>query len=288
MSWLIKLNNFFLISNLFISACVVALCQSSAILLNVDVSHILPFVFFSTLFSYNFQRYVRFKSSDNKFSQLAWLKNQEGSLQIITVLSFVLTIYFSFSLSLHSLYILVPAVFVTLLYPFTFSFFGHSIVLREMPGLKIFLIVIVWTIVSVGLIITESDIPFSIEVCVLIASRFFFVLSITIPFDIRDLKYDKNSMKTIPQLFGVEKSKQLAFWSLALYELASIIHFILADFSLLFLIALLLTSLYVGLLIYKTNEENNESFFTFWMEGSSLLMYLLLFIIPMAFGIFAP
>ena len=95
-------------------------------------------------------------------------------------------------------------------------------------------------------------------------------------------------MKTIPQLFGVEKSKWLALWSLAFYELLSIAHFLFVDFSVLLLIALLFTSLYVGVLIFKTNEEKNETFYTFWMEGSSLLMYLLLFIIPMAFGIFVP
>ena len=288
MSWLKKLNDFFLISNLFISACVVALCQSSAILLNVDITHILPFVFFSTLFSYNFQRYVRFKSSESGFGQLQWLKQQEGLLKIISVLSFVLTLYFSFSLSLQSFYLLVPAVFITLLYPLTYTLFGRRIILREIPRIKIFLIVVVWTIVSVGLVVSESDTSFSTEVCLLMASRFFFVLSITIPFDIRDLKYDKQSMKTIPQLFGVEKSKWLALWSLAFYELLSIAHFLFVDFSVLLLIALLLTSLYVGVLIYKTNEEKNETFYTFWMEASSLLMYLLLFIIPMAFGIFVP
>ena len=185
MSWLKKLNDFFLISNLFISACVVALCQSSAILLNVDITHILPFVYFSTLFSYNFQRYVRFKSSESGFGQLQWLKQQEGLLKIISVLSFVLTLYFSFSLSLQSLYLLVPAVFITLLYPLTYTFFWRRIILREIPGLKIFLIVVVWIIVSVGLVVSESDTSFSTEVCLLMASRFFFVLSITIPFSIK-------------------------------------------------------------------------------------------------------
>lgn len=286
MSWQKKMNTFFLISNIFISACIVALCQSSAILLNVDITHTLPFVFFSTLFSYNFQRYVRFKSSESGFGQFQWLKKQEVLLKIITIFSFVFTLYFSFSLSLQSLFLLVPAAFITMLYPLTYTFFGRSIILREIPGIKIFLIVVVWTVVSVGLVVTESDTAFSSEVFLLMASRFFFVLSITIPFDIRDLKYDEQSMKTIPQLFGVEKSKWIALCSLALYELSSIAHFLFVDFSVLLLIALLLTSLYVGVLIYKTNEEKNETFYTFWMEGSSLLMYFLLFIIPMAFGIF--
>jgi 4-hydroxybenzoate polyprenyltransferase len=95
-------------------------------------------------------------------------------------------------------------------------------------------------------------------------------------------------MKTIPQMFGVETSKQIALWSLALYELMSILHFFVAGFSFSLLIGLLFTSLYVGFLIYKTNEERSDTFYTFWLEGSSIIMYLLLFIIPLAFGIFAP
>lgn len=283
-----KLSSFFLISNLFISVCVVALFQSSALLLNVDASHLLPFVFFSTLFSYNFQRYVRFKSSKNGFSQLEWIRNREWSLKGLTLISLVLSIYYSLSLSVNSFYILIPAVAITLLYPFSIRFSDYSIRLRETPRLKIFLIVIVWTIVSVGLVVVECAVPFSDEVCLLIASRFFFVFSITIPFDIRDLKYDKHYMKTIPQMFGVKTSKQIALWSLALYELMSILHFFVAGFSFSLLIGLLFTSLYVGFLIYKTNEERSDTFYTFWLEGSSIVMYLLLFIIPLAFGIFAP
>jgi len=278
MSWLLKLNNFFLNSNLFISACVVALCQSSAILLNVEVSHLMPFVFFSTLFSYNFQRFVRFNTSKNGFKQLEWFKEQERSIKSITVIAFFLTIYFSFFLLWKSLVILIPAVAITVLYPLNFQFSSRNMQLREMPRLKIFWIVSVWTLVSVLLVASESGFSFSTEIWLLLASRFCFVLALTIPFDIRDLKYDKSSMKTIPQLFGVEKSKQLALISLAFFELTAIVHYIVADFSFYFLLALLFTSLYVGILVYKTNEERKETFYTFWLEGSSLLMCFLLFI----------
>jgi 4-hydroxybenzoate polyprenyltransferase len=112
-------------------------------------------------------------------------------------------------------------------------------------------------------------------------------LAITIPFDIRDLKYDDLSLKTIPQIFGEQKAKMIALYCLAFFELISIFHFFVGDFSLQLLLALMLTSLLSGILIIRSSQVKNNFFFSFWVEGASIIMYLLLFIIPLAFGILA-
>ena len=137
------------------------------------------------------------------------------------------------------------------------------------------------------LVTLENESFYSLDTLLLFISRFSFVLAITIPFDIRDLKYDDLSLKTIPQILGEQKAKMIAVYCLAFFELISICHFFVGDFSWQLLLALILTSLLSGILIIKSSQEKNNLFFSFWVEGTSIIMYLLLFIIPLAFGILA-
>ena len=134
----------------------------------------------------------------------------------------------------------------------------------------------------------ENESFYSLDTLLLFISRFSFVLAITIPFDIRDLKYDDLSLKTIPQFYGEKKAKMIALYSLAFFELISICHFFVGDFSWQLLLALDTVMFNAeAILIIKSSQKKNNFFFSFWVEGASILMYLLLFIIPLAFGILA-
>ena len=288
MDLLKKLGQFFIYSNVFVSFCVLVLCQSTSIIIGVDSSHLLPFVFFSTLFVYNFHRIVRYNLNKEQSANQDWLNKNRLFIIIITVISLFLSVYYALSLSFSTFYFLIPASIISLSYPIKIiPLVGQKVSLRELPRAKIFLIALVWSIVSVVLVTIENKSFYSLDTLLLFVSRFSFVLAITIPFDIRDLKYDDLSLKTIPQIFGEQKAKTIALYCLAFFELISIFHFFVGDFSWQILLALMLTSLLSGILIIKSSKEKNNLFFSFWVEGASVIMYLLLFIIPMAFGIFA-
>ena len=283
-----KLGQFFIYSNVFVSFCVLALCQSTSIIIGVSSSHLFPFVFFSTLFAYNFQRMVRFITSNEQSAHLDWLNKNRIVIILITIISLFLSVYYALSLSISTFYFLIPASIISLSYPIKIiPLVGQKISLREMPGAKIFLIALVWSIYSVALVTLENESFYSLDNLLLFISRFSFILAITIPFDIRDLKYDDLSLKTIPQIFGEQKAKMIALYCLAFFELVSIFHFFVGDFSWQILLALMLTSLLSGILIIKSSQEKNNFFFSFWLEGVSIIMYLLLFIIPLDFGILA-
>ena len=284
-----KTTEFFIYSNIYVSLCVVALCQSTVMILGSNQSSILPFVFFSTLFIYNFQRLIRFNPNKMQPAHLNWMKKHRKFILSITFISMFLSIYFAVNLSLTVLLFLIPASFISFLYPLQlFPFGSKKISLRELPYLKIFLIALVWSIVSVVLVAEENDMLLTLDALLLFLARFCFVIAITIPFDIRDLKYDDFSLKTIPQLWGEEQAKMIALYSLAAFELLSIVHFFIGGFSLSVLVALLLSSVFTAILIFKTSQEKNTFFFSFWIEGASILMLLLIFVIPLAFGIFVP
>ena len=289
MDLLKKTVEFFIYSNVFVSFCVLALCQSTSIVIQANSSQLLPFVFFSTLFAYNFQRLVRFSPDKKQSAHIDWLNKNRMLIVIVTVFSLFLSFYFAVSLSFSAFYFIIPASIISLAYPLKIIPLGsQKISLRELPRAKIYLIALVWSMVSVILVTLENGSFYSFDTLLLFLSRFSFVLAITIPFDIRDLKYDDISLKTLPQIFGEKKAKMIALYCLAIFELISIFHFFVSDFSLSVLIALLLTSVLTAILITKSSQEKHNFFFSFWIEGASILMLLLLFIIPLAFGIFVP
>ena len=104
MDLLKKLGQFFIYSNVFVSFCVLALCQSTSIIIGVDSSHLLPFVFFSTLFAYNFQRMIRFSSNKEQSANLDWLNKNRLVIIVITVISLFLSVYYALSLSFSTFY----------------------------------------------------------------------------------------------------------------------------------------------------------------------------------------
>ena len=160
--------------------------------------------------------------------------------------------------------------------------------MRELPRAKIFLIALVWSTVSVALVTIQNESLYSLDTLLLFISRFSFVLAITIPFDIRDLKYDDLSLKTIPQIFGEQKAKMIALYCLAFFELISILHFFVGDFSWLLLLALMLTSLLSGILIIKSSQEKNNFFFLFLGRRSKYNNVFTSFYYPIGFWYLSP
>src|SRR5690606_9612993 len=84
--------------------------------------------------------------------------------------------------------------------------------LRNIPGLKLFLIAIVWALSCVLLPILELETSILAgttvnDTILLITKRLLFIAAITVPFDIRDMYQDRNSdLKTIPVLLGEQRS----------------------------------------------------------------------------------
>ena len=109
-------------------------------------------------------------------------------------------------------------------------------------------------------------------------SRFLFVFAITIPFDIRDVKYDKNNLKTIPISLGIQKSKLLSIFVLLLICFISIVQFYLKILDLNLFFANIIISVFSCLLIYKSDEKKEDFFFSFWIESLSVFFYLFLLI----------
>ncbi|XOV66188.1 MAG: hypothetical protein ACFHU9_11175 [Fluviicola sp.] len=172
------------------------------------------FAFFGTLAVYNGQRL--FKVSEVKTPWLTWVQERSSNIRMLTIIASALSLAISliiiFSRGGDFLRIgiwMSPAILISFLYIFRLK--GKN--LRDIPNLKIHLIAFSWVFVLilfpflVRFYVTEDFIrPF----IALILGHYFYVVAVTIPFDIRDLKYDKEKQKTIPQRAGVNGAKMIA------------------------------------------------------------------------------
>jgi len=165
------------------------------------------FVFFSTIVAYNFIRLYRKPTIKSWFS--SWIDANKIAIIILSLVSLIAMCYLSFEFKKKAMLSLVPFFLMTFFYVVPIGrFFSNNISLRTVAGIKIFIIAFCWAGVTVIFPLLNYGVPITSDVLIVFVQRFFFIVAITIPFDVRDLSHDADGLKTIPQLIGVAKSKK--------------------------------------------------------------------------------
>src|SRR4029453_14171036 len=99
---------------------------------------------------------------------------------------------------------------------------------REIFLLKVCLIGAVWSFATVLFPVLPVPLP-ALPVALLFFERFFLIVAITIPFEIRDMEQEKRwGNLTLPVALGIPASKALAVGLLVVYELLILVQ---AQFS---------------------------------------------------------
>ena len=150
-------------------------------------------------------------------------------------------------------------------------------ILRKTPYLKIFLIAFSWSFSTVALIYYESNLMLNLNVVLSIISRTFFVIAITIPFDIRDVEYDKKKTYTIPMLVGQNMAKKIAVFFLLLFLIIDS-YLYLNNLNFGFFISTILCFLYSFYLVTKNNQKQDGLYYSFWLESCSISLLFFLII----------
>ena len=148
--------------------------------------------------------------------------------------------------------------------------------LRDVPGLKIFLIASIWALVTQGLpdLMSRQTLNY-----LALFERFLFIFAITIPFDIRDLRFDKFNLVTVPQYFGVRKARWIGIGALLIAEFVLVYRFFFeGNLNLWGAIAIYLTYELSAFLIYKSHPNLKERYTTIGVEGLPILMGLIFFV----------
>ena len=260
------LFNWIIYSNIFVAFCVLALAMSSALIFDSSNLKVTLFVFFATVFTYNFQRVV--KANQRKEAvNYDWFAKHKISTYSLMLISGIAGAYYFYFFNLDTQILIALSAIICILYPF---------VLRNIPYAKIFIISFIWTISSMLLLIVENDMLLTANIYLHLLSRFLFVFAITIPFDIRDVKYDEGKIRTIPIIFGKAKSKWIAVLALIFAQVIILVQLIHFDMPIHFLIAMLCLFLLASLFIINSSENKSVAYYCFWVESMSIFCYLFL------------
>lgn len=229
---------------------------------------ILPcFLFFSTLFTYNFLRIIKLKNiePENHSEQLVWIGHHLKIITWMMILSFIGCGVLFLLLSHHQqALILISGIFAI---GYNIPLRKNGLTLRKIAYFKSIWISLVWTIFTFLLPLSEKEFVFPVQEFI---QRFLFFYVITIPFDIRDLKYDDPKMKTSPQLLG--KTGAIFFGIILLITCLCLAFDIHTD-----KIALHFTMSYIltGILLLVSWKDRKELFYPILIDGILILQPIL-------------
>ena len=231
------------------------------------------FIFFSTIAGYNFVKFVSiYKSSKHEISLF---------LKLIQLISVIAGLFFYFQLSKASIVFVLFLAIVTFLYA---NPLHKNKNLRNLTGLKISIVALVWASTTVVLPILNENIELlNKNIWLSFIQRFLFVFILTLPFEIRDLKFDESTIETLPQRLGVCKTKLIGTFLLIV---VLVLEFFKDEINKnhLYSLALITPILFLFLLFSKKNEPKYYS--SFWVESIPIVWYGLSSLILYNFNVF--
>lgn len=235
---------------------------------------LLFFIFFSSITGYNFVKYAGIA----KLHHLSLAQNLR-IIQIFSGICFLALIYFCFQLEVDVLIATGILGIFTLLY--AIPVFGGGRNLRSLPGLKIFIIAIVWAGSTEILPLINAERYLGTELMVDFLQRLMLVVVLTLPFEIRDLNFDNEELGTIPQLLGTFKTK--VFGTILIFLIFTVELF-QKNFNSNEFLALLIILMVVGVMLWKSKEFQKKYYSSFWVEAVPILylgVYLVFkFVLP--------
>jgi len=229
----------------------------------VELDYVLAsFVFFASLFTYNFQRRMGDLGLDQSYSTIGL------AMLVIGIIGMG---FFVFELGIDQLVVLGFTGLISLAYAYPFIPSSRGkISLRLVPGVKLWAIVLVWTISCVVLPVAYSGLS-AATIVLFTLQQSCFVVALTIPFDIRDLPADWPEQRTLPQVFGVKKAKSIAILFLLFSAFTSLLLFLLQAIDLHFILAHLGVLLISGGLISGVKTKKDELYYSIGIDGMLIL-----------------
>jgi 4-hydroxybenzoate polyprenyltransferase len=223
------------------------------------------FVFWSTLLIYQLNTRLHVTLSDN--SNIKFLKALSDHRKAYLLL--LLCIIFSHLpfIGIKTTFYLAHLGMISTLYNLPEN--SHVLPLRSIPVLKIFLIAYVWASISSFLPAMVYELPVLAKPALLVFSaHFLFIISITLPFDIRDYQQDfEKSLVTIPHVIGISLTKILAIICLLAFTTIYLVIFYDGHILMLTLIA--------AFLIIQSSHEKKEYYYTLFLDGTIILYYII-------------
>ncbi len=247
-----QLFDFYLQSSLHVALAVMSLVYVTIISSDLLHHFVYPVcVFFGTVLSYNFLKYY-FIFYKGEFHSAKYY----GILIVSLLAAIGMIPLFLMMSSTIQISILFSGIFV-LIYP----------LLRRFGWLKLFVVSGVVTFITVYIPFIYYK-PVVLDYYLTLIQRFLILVSLLIPFEILDSETDCKTMNTLPQRFGIQKTK--------LFGILLVVPFIVVEFlkvnSSLVVIPI---GMITVLAIHFSSLKRNEYYTSFWVESIPIFWMIL-------------
>ena len=252
-SLITKLFRFYVLSSTHVALAVLSLSYLTHLQFDVSLqTDLFAFIFCATVGTYNFIRYYsssEIKSSFNRsilvFSFLAALGMGLSATKLTSQ-----TLPVALLLGMMSLTYVLPSN----------RFFGG---LRYLPYLKSFIVAACWASVVVILPFLNHQVEFDRVAWLIWLQMALWTFSTMIPFEIRDISNDNESMKTIPQVFGIRGAKMIG--TLMLFGVVMLSYFLsLQSYD---MIPTLIACALALICLWKSTVYQSTYYASFWVEA---------------------
>ena len=272
-----KCFDFYLNAHIHIGLSAGAFMLVAAKLLQINCKMLPVLLVLITAVVYNVMRFFKIKKSLHTRT-LDWYQKNKRGVKILNVLLTVIFLWVALTRLALEIFLKIavgsmPFIILTIWYVLPIRPFGK---LRSLPYVKIFIIATVWVGCGVGLPIFLGA-GFGIDVFLFLLAQWFFMIALTLPFDMRDRTFDKqNHLKTIPTKIGIKNTKILALFLLGL---VLILHYrTTLKISLIYFIKTIISIGVLGFLIVRYKPSKKASYTAFWIESIPIFWAGLLYL----------
>jgi hypothetical protein len=255
MKFLQRLLDFYIQSSIHVGFAVFCLVKITEISTKSNpIPSLAVFIFFATILGYNFLKYLEVFWKGNYHSTKYY------SILTVSIFSLFGLIYQYINLpNTIQMYLFVSGILV-LIYPF----------IRKFGWLKLFFVSLVVTYITVFIPFTSVKF-IEMDLKIHFIQRFLLLSCLLIPFEIMDSFQDPISLQTLPQKFGINKTKLLGMLFIIPFF---ILEFLKTNSS--------LVSVYIGLVtvifIHFSSKKRNKYYTNFWVESVPIFWLILLLI----------
>ncbi len=225
----------------------------------------LAFIFFGTVTGYNFIKYAGVAGLKHRA-----LAKYMRVIQLFSLACFLTLIYFTLKLPMETL--LWTGFFGLFTIFYTVPIFPKNKNLRNLHGVKIFVIAFVVAGLTIIVPLVQYEISLKPEIAWIFAQRVAFIIAVIIPFEIRDLERDATNLGTIPQQVGTKNAKLLGLFLLLIFlgmEFSKT-----ENTSAELISAIIITLISAGFIVFST--KNQSSYYaSFWVEAIPIFWFLI-------------
>ncbi|XLS30160.1 hypothetical protein ACJD0Z_04870 [Flavobacteriaceae bacterium M23B6Z8] len=258
--------DFYLNASIHVALAVFAYSRVTRLFFNIpDTKNVDFVIFLSTIIMYNFIKY----GSRAKRYYIVNVK-YEKRIQIVSFLAGSILFFLLFRLALTDLLLLGSLGVLSLLYIVPIG--SKQSNLRNLSTLKIYIVALVWSLATVILPLMELMPTNDRDIWITFVQRFFFVTVLVLPFEIRDMGSDAETLQTLPRKFGVRNTKILGYTLLILLLILEIFK---NEIDLPHVVALTLCAIMTFFMLGNSKQQQSFYYAAFWVESIPIIFWLL-------------